>query len=257
MLMNRRHFMLSSAAAALPLSAAEPPASSPCYELRTYYCHDGKLDALHSRFRDTTVRLFAKHGLTNVGYWTPLENPDRKLIYIIRAPDRAARIASFKNFGQDPEWKTAVAASEKDGKIVSKIESTYLQLTDFSPPVTIEKKSPLRTFELRHYTTSDGRLGALHTRFRDHTMQLFSKHGMTHEAYWNPAPDQPAAANTLIYLLSHTSPAARAASFESFRKDSTWLAAREASEKAHGGSLTIPDGVKETLMMPTDYSPMM
>jgi len=112
-----------------------------------------------------------------------------------------------------------------------------------------------RVFELRTYTTHEGKLEALQTRFRDHTTKLFAKHGMTNFGYWLLDHDQKNAENTLIYLLAHKSQEAAAASFQAFRTDAEWLAAKEASEKAAGGSLTTKDGVQTVLMVPTDYSP--
>lgn len=155
----------------------------------------------------------------------------------------------------DPEWKKAAAESEKAGPLVARVESTFLTTTSFSPPVTPEKHDPARVFELRIYTTGPGNLPKLHDRFRNHTVALFSRHGMNHFGYWKPDAGQPGADDTLIYLLSHTSKEACAASFKAFRDDPEWIAARDASEKAAGGSLTVKDGVKSILMAPTDYSP--
>src|SRR3954452_17342525 len=75
------------------------------YEMRVYYAAPDKLDALHARFRDHTVKLFEKHGLTNVGYFVPIDNKDNKLIYWISAPSKAARDKSFKEFAADPDWR--------------------------------------------------------------------------------------------------------------------------------------------------------
>jgi hypothetical protein len=104
------------------------------FEIRTYTTHDGKLDALNARFRDHTTRLFNKHGITNVGYWTPAEGPlaGNTLIYILAFPDRDAAKKSWDDFRSDPEWKKVRADSEANGPIVSKIESVFLQPTDYS-----------------------------------------------------------------------------------------------------------------------------
>ncbi len=255
--MNRRHFLITAAAGTLALSnlhAADTPGQT-CYELRVYYAAEGKLDALQSRFRDHTCALFTKHGITNVGYWLPLENPDRKLYYILSYPSREARETSWKNFQADEDWKKALAASEKDGKLVSKVESTFLHTTDFSPAVKPEKHGPTTVYELRTYTTGPGNLSKLHDRFRKHTVDLFTKHGMKNFGYWSLDDGQTGSDNTLVYLLIHDSKAACDASFKAFREDPTWVAAKEASEKAAGGSLTVKDGVKSILMSPTDYSP--
>src|SRR5438876_5923652 len=105
------------------------------YELRTYYAAPGKLDALNARFRDHTCKLFEKHGMTNIGYWNPADpkEADRKLIYIVAFPNQEAADKSWKAFGADPEWKAAREASEKDGRLVEKVERVFLHPTDYSP----------------------------------------------------------------------------------------------------------------------------
>jgi len=239
--------------------AAEAPApakkAGPVYELRIYTAAPGKLDALHARFRDHTCQLFEKHGMKNVGYWTPLDNPDSKLIYLLEYPSREARDASWKAFAADPAWRAAHAASEQDGKLVTKVEATFLQTTPYSPPLRIEAVGD-RVFELRHYTTTEGNLGALDARFKDHTIDLFAKHGIDNLVYFHILPGEKGAENTLIYLLAHKSEEAGKKSFAAFREDPDWIAARKASEERAGGSLTVADGgVQSTYMQPTDYSP--
>ena len=106
------------------------------FELRTYTANEGKLDALQARFRDHTCKLFEKHGMTNVGYWTPAEGDKSKntLIYILAFPDKEARNKAFKEFGADPEWQKAQKESEANGKLLAKPpESIFLTPTDYSP----------------------------------------------------------------------------------------------------------------------------
>lgn len=227
------------------------------YEMRVYYAAPGKLEALHARFRDHTTKLFAKHGMTNVGYFVPVgENKENKLVYFLSYPSKDAAGKSWKGFMADDDWKKAWAASEKDGKLVAKAVSVYLAPTDYSPVPMIEAKGD-RVFELRTYTTTKGNLPALDARFRDHTVKLFEKHGMTNVVYWHPLPDQKGADNTLIYLLAHKSPEAAKSSFDAFRQDPAWVAARKASEEKAGGSLTEPKGgVVSEFLKPTDYSPL-
>ncbi len=228
------------------------------YELRVYYAAPGKLDELHARFRDHTCKLFEKHGMVNIGYWVPAENPENKLIYLLAYPDREARDISWKAFMADPDWKAAQKASEAKGRLVTKVEATFLQTTDYSPAVKPGVASAPRTFELRTYTASAGNLDALNARFRDHTVKLFAKHGMENFGYWTMSDKKAKGAdNTLIYLLAHKSPEAAAESFKAFRADPDWVAARAASEQKAGGSLTEGGmaGVKSVFMKPTDYSP--
>ena len=104
------------------------------FELRTYYAAPGKMDALNARFRDHTNRLFVKHGMTPIGYWNPTDTKDgqQKLIYILAYPSRAAADKSWQAFRDDPDWKKAKAESEKNGKLVDKVESVFLKPTDYS-----------------------------------------------------------------------------------------------------------------------------
>jgi hypothetical protein len=105
------------------------------YELRVYHAPPGKLPELLARFREHTLKLFEKHGIKSVAYWTPVEEPDKSntLIYILRHPSREAAAANWKSFQDDPEWKSVKEKSEANGKLVDKIDSTFLALTDFSP----------------------------------------------------------------------------------------------------------------------------
>jgi len=110
---------------------------APVYELRTYHTFEGKLDALLARFRDHTVAIFKRHGIKSVAYWTPLDEPlaGKTLIYVLEHPSREAATANWKSFRDDPEWVKVQTASEANGKIVEKVESTFMALTDFSPKV--------------------------------------------------------------------------------------------------------------------------
>lgn len=105
------------------------------YELRTYTTLPGKLPNLHARFRDHTMALFAKHGMKNVVYLTPQEGEkkDNTLVYLLAHESKAAAEKSFAAFRSDPVWTKARDESEKDGKIVEKVESVFFTPTDYSP----------------------------------------------------------------------------------------------------------------------------
>ena len=101
--------------------------------MRTYTCFPGKLEALKTRFRDHTIRIFKKHGMESIGYWVPQnECKDTTLIYIIAHKSRAAADENWKEFRNDPEWKKVAADSEANGKIVEKVISVYMDPADFS-----------------------------------------------------------------------------------------------------------------------------
>lgn len=240
-----------------PDAPADDKPAARLYEMRIYYAAPGKLDALNARFRDHTVKLFKKHGMENVGYFVPVgNNKDGKLVYFLSYPDKAARDKSWKDFLADPEWKKAAAESEKDGKILAKIEAKFLTATDYSPALKIDESGD-RVFELRTYVATKRNLGGLDDRFKDHTIKLFEKHGMKNLIYWHHAATEKDADKMLVYLLAHKSQDAAKKSFDAFRMDPDWTAARKASEEKAGGSLTeAKGGVVSEFLKPTDYSPL-
>jgi hypothetical protein len=226
------------------------------YEMRTYYAPEGRLDDLHARFRNHTVKLFEKHGMTNIGYWTPIDNKENKLVYILAYPSREAAKKSWAAFGADSAWKDVRKETEAKGPIVAKVESVYLKATDYSPePKPVATGD--RIFEMRTYIATPKNLDNLNARFRSHTVKLFEKHGMTNIGYWVPLKGEKGADDVLVYFLSHKSVDAAKQSFDAFRNDSAWKAALKASEENAGGPLTMPKiGVKSVMMKATDYSPI-
>jgi hypothetical protein len=117
-----------------PVAAAQAP-SGHVYEMRTYTASDGKLANVNARFRDHTVRIFQKHNMKSIGYWTPLEGPtaETTLVYIIEHPSREEARKNWAAFNADPEWQKVKAESEVGGKLVAKAESVFLNPTDYSP----------------------------------------------------------------------------------------------------------------------------
>lgn len=239
---------------------AAQAADAPTYELRIYTTNEGKLPDLLKRFREHTCSLFEKHGMTNIGYWVPLDNADgadNTLIYIISHKSREAAKASWAAFQADPDWQAVAKASEAGGKILAKKpESIFLSLTDFSAPPKLGASSAPRVFELRTYHTPPDKLPDLLKRFREHTCALFEKHGMTNVGYWTPTDADKGSANTLIYILAHPSKEAGLKAFAAFRDDPDWQKAKAASEA--NGSLTLPgkEGVRSVYLQATDFSPI-
>jgi hypothetical protein len=118
---------------AAPRAAAAEPGKEKVYELRTYHVLPGRMPAMLKRFRDHTTKLFEKHGMENVGYWTPEgKEAETKLIYLLAHDNKEAATKSWQGFRDDPDWHKVRDASEKDGKIVERVESVYLNPTDFS-----------------------------------------------------------------------------------------------------------------------------
>lgn len=243
--------LLSTLLAASMMSAAEPDPRSGVYELRVYTCDPGRLSALNDRFRNHTVGLFARHGMTNVAYFTPSDEPlaENTLVYFLWHQSRDAAAASFTAFRADPEWIEVRTASEKDARILAMpVESTFLTLTDYSTPLPAARTD--RVYELRTYVAADGKFEDLHNRFRNHTLKLFEKHGIENIAYFVPT-DEPRSANTLIYLVAHQSREAAAASWKAFIDDPEWKKVYAESE-ANGALVQKIDSL---YLVPTDYSP--
>jgi hypothetical protein len=115
--------------------AADAPSPARVFEIRTYHTLPGRLDALHKRFREHTMRIFEKHGMTNVAYWTFEDNPakDNTLIYVISHASREQAAKDWAEFNADPEWQKVSADSQIDGKIVAKVDSVFVDATDYSP----------------------------------------------------------------------------------------------------------------------------
>ena len=116
-----------------PATSAQAPAR--VFELRTYTANPGKFDAMKARFRDHIIPLFKKHNLTVVGFWTYADPPasENTLVYVIAHDSREAAKKNWSAFSADPARKQVWADTEKDGPINMKVESVYLNPTDYSP----------------------------------------------------------------------------------------------------------------------------
>jgi hypothetical protein len=143
--MKRRALLqgMSAGAMAMAMGAVEGfgqasgVTDGPVFELREYHTFEGKLDALLARFRDHTITIFNRHHMQSIAYWTPTDEPlaGKTLVYILKHPSREAATANWAAFHDDPEWKQVSAASEINGKLVEKVESTFMKMTDFSPKI--------------------------------------------------------------------------------------------------------------------------
>jgi hypothetical protein len=249
-----RNIILGAAVSTIfaTMAFAAPPAR--VYELRVYHANPGKLDALHSHFRDHTCKLFQKHGMEIVGFWTPMDDKNGKgsrLYYMLAFPDSEAAKKSWGALRADPEWQKAKAEGEKDGALVNKVESTYLDATDYSPAVPTAGAAPeSRVYELRTYVASPGKFDDLHKRFRDHTMAIFKKHDMTSVGYWVPQDDAQGHKDTLIYLLSYPSRDAAAASWKAFGADPEW---QKVYKESQPDNVPLAAKVTSVYLAPTNY----
>jgi hypothetical protein len=126
---------LRAAEKASASGAQESSAAHRVFELRTYYTNEGKLTDLHKRFRDHTCRLLKQHGAELIGFWTPLDEDKgkgSKLIYLVAFPSREAAKKTWDAFSKDPAWRKVFEESHKYGVLVSKVDSVYMEPTDYS-----------------------------------------------------------------------------------------------------------------------------
>jgi len=218
------------------------------FEFRIYYCFPGRLDALVERFQNHTTKIFEKHGMENIGYWLPVANEKNALYYILAYPSQEAREKSWAAFSADPQWKEVASKSEASGKIVDSVASIFMNASEIMPKIKAGKGTG-RVFELRTYTCLPGRLPNLTTRFKDHTLKLFEKHGMENIAYFTSI-EKDNAQPKLVYLLAHKSEEEAAKSWAAFRSDQVWITARDASEKDG----KIVEKVESVFLKPLSFS---
>jgi hypothetical protein len=115
-----------------PYSPA-PRLSTKVQEWRIYEAMPGRLPDLHNRFANHTLRLFEKHGMANIGYWTEVFGTSNRLVYMLGYPSLGDREKSWVAFQADPDWQRARAESEQNGTLVVKTYSRILRPTAYSP----------------------------------------------------------------------------------------------------------------------------
>jgi uncharacterized protein YkuJ len=232
------------------------------FEIRIVTAAPGKFNALNQRFKNHVVKTYEKHGATTIGYFVPVDSKVEKVVYILAFKTIDDRNDCMTKMAKDEDWKKTLAESEKNGTLVKDVKYSIVIANDFSPIVKTTAEVSKSVFELRVYKATKGNLPALHDRFRDHTVKLFEKHGMTNLGYWTVAdmPTWPAnpysREDNLVYMLAHDSVDAAKKSFDAFRVDPMWVKAKAESEKKAGGSLTTDkDGVVSEFFKPAEYSP--
>jgi hypothetical protein len=168
------------------------------HEWRTYEAMPGKLPALHTHL-EVAARLFKKHGLGVVGFWTEEIGVGAQVNYMWIYANLEERQKKLAAFGEDPAWQQQVAEeTQREGVIVARTHNTMLQLTPYSPAPRLSTKVQ----EWRIYEAIPGRLPDLHNRFANHTLRLFEKHGMANIGYWTEVFGT---SNRLVYMLGYPS----------------------------------------------------
>jgi hypothetical protein len=247
---------------ASPLAAQEAEAKSggKLYELRFYVTNPGKLPDLHARFRDHTMKLFEKHGMENIIYWTVSEGAKddgdkaaNMLVYVIAHKDEASKDASWAGFINDPEWTAVAKKSEENGKILAeRPRAIFMRETDFSAPdapANADSGVPARLWELRQYNDGAERVPHTVDRFGSGEAEIFTKNGMETVKFWTATDN-----SAFIYLLAHKDKAASDVSWAGFKAEfADFMKAYKASHpdvpKGSG------NGHEVRFLVPTDYSP--
>jgi hypothetical protein len=198
------------------------------FEMRTYYCNQGKRPDLIKRFQDHTLRLFEKNGIENVAYFVPTDESKNFLVFILAYPTKDLRDPLWNKFANDPQWQKAMKESEVNGPLVAKVEQVFMTLAPDLRNSIAKLTEGERIFELRTYYMHPGRVDAINARFRDHTRALFESHGMTNVAYWFTVEQD--GQSKLVYILAHRSEQQAKDSWSKFRDDPEWKKVKERSE---------------------------
>ena len=214
------------------------------YESRVYITVPGRLPALNDRFAKHTMSFFKKHDIGMLWFWTDEIGTSNQLTYILTFDSMADREAKWSAFQADPGWHKVRAETEASGPIVAQVLNTFMRLTPYSPQPRITSNVQ----ELRIYDAVPGKLPALHDRFANHTMGLFSKHGIQNIAYWT---EDVGTSNRLVYMLGYPDLGAREKSWAAFMADTAWQQARTESEK-HGALVRVS---RHAILRLTAYSP--
>lgn len=248
--MFRRLLSVIAVAAVAGVASAQPsPTETRLFELRTYHVPDGKLDPLHARFRDHATHLFGKYGIASLGYWTPSDAGDSRVVFLLAYPNAEARAASWAALVTDAEWRKARRESELYGRLVERIEELILVPTADCPVVAPTRSDKPRSFELRTYTTKTGDQSshkALCEKFHDSLVGC-----------WTAAAPGAAGETTHVYLLARERPATEKRAPEVVHSD------RFRISTTGGGPVpsvrprsAASDGGKGLVLQPTDYSPL-
>jgi NIPSNAP len=103
------------------------------YEMRIYHCVPGRLPDLNKRFETATLKIWERHGIHPVGFWTVLVgSSNQDLVYLLEWKDMAERERIWNGFMADPEWLQKRAETEKNGPIVASVDNSFLAPTAYS-----------------------------------------------------------------------------------------------------------------------------
>lgn len=220
------------------------------HELRIYETSPGGLGALNEGFANSTIKQFEKHGIQSFGYWTELIGTSNRLVYIVGFEDMAHRERAWNSFRQDPERQERMRgiAQQSGPPLVTRITNAILTPTAYSPKAP--KGGNGWVYELRKYDALPGHLPALNERFANTTTRLFEKHGIHNIGYWT---EEVGVSNRLDYMVAYESLGVRDQVWGAFGQDPEW---QEATRKSREAGRPVVSQITNTILRPTDYSPL-
>jgi len=222
---------------------ARESADGRVYELRTYFAAPGKLDDLHNRFKNHLLGFHEKYGITNLGYWVPVDNPKRMIVALVSYPSMAARERSWTQLSGDREWIQARRESEVNGRILDAVREEILT-ADAATDVTTLTPSESRGYEIRRFTAQSGQVEAVKARVREQLADEYGKSNAT-VRFFTPTGDGNRTATTLIALIVR--PVTQA--------DDAEMAIMLIGKTAGGLAVTKTPGEMVTTLKPTEYTP--
>ncbi len=156
------------------------------FELRVYKAEPGRQSDLLKVIESTSLSYMAKHKIALEAAWVPVDSKDERVFTLVSHQDQKSAAASWEAFQADPDWKRDIEKAYGGSKPVKGLERVYLTVNDYSPNGVSPSRRPLvmlLSFELTLQRKNN--LKALNNRFRNHTIKLFSKHGMSNLIYWS------------------------------------------------------------------------
>ncbi len=242
------------------LNLPSPLVAEGVFELRTYHVAPDKMEPLLIRFREHSLALLSKHGMTHLGYWVPLDADAARvgpLVYVVTHASKNAGRASWGAFSRDPEWHRARDNSEVDGKLVTAFTSVYhVRLPNWvAPENATPAEAKHRVFEFKTFKSSEGGLSKLEACVRSWTSEHFPKHGVHVLDVWRPLDKDKGADTTIVCLLAYRDAEAARAAWRSLEADPTWIeslrTAELMSDQQETGQMTA-----SKLWQPVDFSPL-
>lgn len=228
----------------LRAAAASPSGAGRVYELRTYFASPGKLDDLHARFKNHTLRLHERYDIENVGYWVPTDNPKRTIVSLVSYPSMAARERSWSRLMADREWIQVRRDSEANGRILDTVREEILT-ADEAVTVKALALKEANGFEIRRFTEESGKADDVKAAVHDELSREYGAE-QTRVHFFTPTGEGNRTSATLIAIVVRPAPEV---------KDDVKPVSLRTGNSGGLAAAKIP-GAVVTNLKPTEYSPV-